>query len=96
MLAKIASITETPALANFEYASYAGYFVKKGTPVAVKEALNKAIGHALENRDVVAKLEADGRNVSRHMTLDEAAAAYATEIAKHKEMIRATGYVQAG
>jgi hypothetical protein len=30
------------------------------------------------------------------MSLDEAAAAYAAEIAKHKEMIRATGYVQAG
>jgi tripartite-type tricarboxylate transporter receptor subunit TctC len=96
VLAKVPSITETPVLANFEYASYAGYYVKKGTPVAIKEALNKAIGQALENRDVVAKLEADGRNVSPRMSLDEAAAAYAAEIAKHREMIRATGYVQAG
>lgn len=96
VLAKVPSITETPALANFEYASYAGYYVKKGTPLAIKEALNKAIGQALENRDVVAKLEADGRNVSPRMSLDEAAAAYAAEIAKHREMIRATGYVQAG
>lgn len=95
VLANVASITDTPALANFEYASYAGYYVKKGTPVAIKEALNKAIGHAIEDQTVIAKLEADGRNVSRRMSLEEAAAAYAVEIAKYKEMIRVTGYVQA-
>ncbi|MNR03760.1 hypothetical protein D3C85_1196730 [compost metagenome] len=70
--------------------------MKKGTPAAVKEALNKAIGHALEDKAVIAKLEADGRNVSARMSLEDAASAYAREIAKYKEMIRVTGYVQAG
>lgn len=96
VLAQVPSITETPALANFEYASYAGYYVKKGTPTEVKQALNKAIGQALEDATVIAKLEADGRNVLPRMSLEEAAAAYATEVAKYKEMIRVTGYVQAG
>jgi tripartite-type tricarboxylate transporter receptor subunit TctC len=96
VLAHLPSISDTPALANFEYASYAGYYVKKGTPAAVKEALNKAIGHALEDKAVIAKLEADGRNVSARMSLEDAASAYAREIAKYKEMIRVTGYVQAG
>lgn len=95
VLEKVPSITEIPKLSEFEYASYAGYFVKKGTPAAIKETLNRAIGHALQDPAVIAKLEADGRNVSKPMTLDQAQAAYTDEIAKYKEMIRVTGYVQA-
>jgi len=95
VLSNVPSITEIPALALFEYASYAGYFVKKGTPTAIKQTLNKAIGQALQDKTVIAKLEADGRNVSPPMTLDQAQAAYANEIDKYKEMIRVTGYVQA-
>lgn len=96
VLAHVPSITDTPALAHFEYASYAGYYVKKGTPAPIKEALNKAIGNALQDKTVIVKLEADGRNVMPRMSLDQAAAAYAIEVAKYKEMIRVTGYVQAG
>lgn len=95
VLAKIPSITEVPALKDFEYASYAGYFVKKGTPADVKDKLNKAIGVALQDPAIISKLEADGRNVSKPMSLEAAQMAYAEEIAKYKEMIRVTGYVQA-
>lgn len=95
VLSAIPSITQVPALRDFEYASLAGYFVKRGTPQDVKQRLNQAIGQALQDPQVIAKLEADGRNVSRPMGLEEASAAYAKEIAKYREMIRVTGYVQA-
>lgn len=95
VLSAIPSITQVPALRDFEYASLAGYFVRRGTPQDVKLRLNQAIGQALQDPQVIAKLEADGRNVSRPMGLEEAAAAYAREIARYREMIRVTGYVQA-
>lgn len=94
VLAHVPSITDTAPLQNFEYASYAGYFVKRGTPEPVKAALNKAIGTALRDQTVIDKLEADGRDVSPPMSLEDAAAAYAREVEKYKEIIRVTGYVQ--
>lgn len=94
VLADIPSITEVAGLENFEYASYAGYFVKKGTPQDIKVKLNQAIGAALRNREVIDKLEADGRLVSAPMTLEASHAAYTAEIAKYREMIRVTGFVQ--
>ena len=95
VLSHLPSITETPKLENFEYASNAGYFVKKGTPDDIKQKLNKAIAAALQTPEVIQKLEADGRNVSKPKSLEEAQAFYASEILKYKEMIRVTGYVQA-
>lgn len=93
VLANIPSITDTPKLENFEYASNAGYFVKKGTPEDIKKVLNKAISSALTNPEVIKSLEADGRNVAKPMSLEQAKAFYDNEIAKYKEMIRVTGYV---
>lgn len=95
LLAHIPSISEIPELAKFEYTSSAGYYVKKGTPLEIKTALNQAIGKVIQDPAVIAKLEADGRNVPKRMSLSEAAAAYEAEIAKYREMIRVTGYVQA-
>lgn len=92
ILKDVPSITETAALKDFDYASYAGYFVKKGTPKDVSEKLNKAIGTALTNPEVIAKLEADGREVAKPMPLEEAQAAYAVEVNKYKDIIKTTGF----
>ncbi|PLC52402.1 ABC transporter substrate-binding protein [Pollutimonas nitritireducens] len=92
ILADFPSITETDALKDFDYASYAGYFVKKGTPKEISRTLNKAIGVALKDPEVIAKLEADGRTVAKPMTLEEAQAAYAVEIGKYKDIIKTTGF----
>lgn len=94
ILANITSITEVPGLSKFEYSSRAGYFVKRGTPLQIKAILNQAIGETMQDPVVVAKLEADGRNVAKRMNLTESALAYEEEIARYKVMIRATGYVQ--
>lgn len=93
VLAHIPSITDTTKLENFEYASNAGYFVKKGTPDDIKKTLNKAIGSALMNPDVIKTLEADGRIVAKPISLEQARAFYDNEISKYKEMIKVTGYV---
>lgn len=94
VLSALPSITEMPELSNFEYFSTAGYFVKKGTSNEIKGVLNQAIGEALQDPTVIAKLEADGRNVAKRMSLADASSAYAAEVAKYREMIRVTGYVQ--
>ena len=94
VLAHLPSITETPKLENFEYMSNAAYFVKKGTPLEIKQKLNKAISTALQNPDVIQKLEADGRNVAKAMSLEEAHDFFSREVDKYKEMIRVTGYTQ--
>ncbi|WP_353152487.1 tripartite tricarboxylate transporter substrate binding protein [Pollutimonas bauzanensis] len=92
ILKDIPSITETAALKDFDYASYAGYFVKKGTPKDVSEKLNKAIGAALQDPDVIAKLEADGREVAKPMSLEQARTAYTVEVNKYKDIITTTGF----
>lgn len=90
------SLSNMPQLADFDFASYAGYFVKKGTPVEIKEKLNKAIGSALLNDEVVARLEAEGRMMLKPVSLEEAAKAYEDEVARYRDLIRVTGYTQEG
>ena len=94
ILAHLPSISEVPALSRFDFASYAGYFVKKGTPPDIKEKLNKAIGATLLDQNIVSRLEAEGRMMLKPMSLDQAATAYADEVARYRELIRVTGYVQ--
>lgn len=50
---------------DVDYASNAAYYVRKGTPAAIRQKLNQALGEALTVGDVAPKLEADGRLVHR-------------------------------
>jgi tripartite-type tricarboxylate transporter receptor subunit TctC len=74
-----------------DYASTAGYFVRKGTPAAIKAQLNRALGEAFDGQ-VATSLEADGRLVHRRMSLADAEAFYRNEIAKYERIIAETGF----
>ena len=94
ILEHLPSISEIRQLSEFDFASYAGYFVKKGTPREIKEKLNKAIAAALLDEDIVARLEAEGRMMLQPMSLEEADKAYRDEVARYRDLIQVTGYVQ--
>jgi tripartite-type tricarboxylate transporter receptor subunit TctC len=85
-------VSEIEMFRTVDYASNAGYFVRKGTPVAIKERLNKAIGDALAGGAVAAQLEADGRRVPHAMSLAAAEAFYRDEVAKYRRIVAETGF----
>jgi tripartite-type tricarboxylate transporter receptor subunit TctC len=96
VLAHLPSMSDSPGLSDFDYASNAGYFVRKGTSEDIRRKLNAAIGAALQRPEVISKLQADGRKVAPAMTMEEAEKAYADEVAKYRELIRVTGYKHEG
>lgn len=91
-LAQLPSVSDLDMFKTVDYASNAGYFVRKGTPIAIKLQLNKAIGGAMSTPAVYNALEADGRLVHRRMSLEDAEANYKAEIAKYERVIVQTGF----
>lgn len=92
-LPQLPSISELPVFKDLDFASNAGYFVRKGTPVDVRERLNAAIGSALASPAVVKALEDDGRRVAPPMALREAQDFYRGEVAKYRQMVQHSGLV---
>lgn len=86
-LAQLPSIADAEAFANIDFSTNSGYFVRRGTPLAIKEALNRALGAALNAPVVVERLESDGRRLQRGLTLAQSEAFYAGEIAKYERII---------
>jgi len=62
-IAHIPLITQSQRVPDFEYTIGGGYFFKKGTPPERVQALRQAIGTALSNPDIRARLESEGRTV---------------------------------
>lgn len=91
-LAHLPSLAERSVFKDMDYASNAAYYVKKGTPLAVRQALNAAIGNIVESPAVIQGLEGDGRRVWQRMSLSEAEDFYAKEIEKYRGMVRLTGF----
>ncbi len=90
-LLELPSLSELSVFKDLDYASNAGYFVRRGTPVAVRERLNAAIGSALASPAVVKALEDDGRRVVRPMALREAEDFYRSEVARYRQMVQRSG-----
>jgi tripartite-type tricarboxylate transporter receptor subunit TctC len=91
-LVQLPSISDLDMFKTVDYASNAGYFVRKGTPSAIKLQLNRAIGGAMSTPAVYNALEADGRLVHRRMSLEDAEAYYRSEVAKYERVITQTGF----
>jgi len=62
-LAHIPLITQSQRIPDFEYTIGGGYFFKQGTPPERVQILRQAIGKALSNPDIRARLESEGRTV---------------------------------
>jgi tripartite-type tricarboxylate transporter receptor subunit TctC len=85
-------VSDLPGFSSVDYASNAAYYVRKGTPAAIRANLNDALGNALATAEVKGTLEADGRRVARKMTIEQAEAFYREEVRKYEEVIRLTGF----
>jgi tripartite-type tricarboxylate transporter receptor subunit TctC len=91
-LAHLPSISDAEVFKSIDFSTNSAYFVKKGTPLAIKTALNKAIGNALSTQPVVQVLEGDGRRLQRGLSLTESEAFYAGEIAKYERILSQIGF----
>ncbi|RYF39760.1 MAG: hypothetical protein EOO27_48730 [Comamonadaceae bacterium] len=91
-LANLKSLSELPMFRNMDYASNTGYYVKKGTPLAVRQALNSALANVAASPAVIQALEADGRRVYKRTTLSEAERFYQNEVATYQQLVRQTGF----
>jgi len=91
-LAHLPGVSDLPGFSSVDYASNAAYYVRKGTPAAIRAYLNDALGNALATAEVKGTLEADGRRVARKMTIEQAEAFYREEVRKYEEVIRLTGF----
>lgn len=91
-LADLPSLSENPLFKDLDYASRAAYYVRKGTPADVRQALNTAIGKVVESPAVISSLEADGRRVAKHMPVAQAEHFYQQEVQTYRDMIQSTGF----
>jgi tripartite-type tricarboxylate transporter receptor subunit TctC len=91
-LAHLPSISDAEVFKTIDFSTNSAYFVRKGTPVAIKMQLNKAIGNALSTPPVVQTLEGDGRRLQKGLSLAESEAFYASEIAKYEKIIAQIGF----
>lgn len=85
-LAELPSVSDVVVFKDLDYTSNAGYYVRRGTPQAVRERLNLAIGNAISSAAVVKSLEDDGRRVSSRVSISQAEDLYRAEVAKYRKM----------
>lgn len=91
-LKHIAPISQSTIVPDFEYAIGGGYFVRKGTAPERIAVLRKAIGEALANPEIRAKLELEGRKVASPITTQQQAdQSYAQQLQRVTELIRSVG-----
>lgn len=91
-LKHLPTISEFPEFKNIDFRTGSTLVVKKGTPLEIKERLNKAIAATMANEELVAKLEAEGRQASPPMSLKEAEDAYKNEVSQYEMVIGLTGF----
>lgn len=91
-MAHLPSVSESPVFKSIDFSTNSAYFVRKGTPLAIKARLNKALADALSTASVIQTLEGDGRRLQRGLSLAESEAFYASEIAKYENIIAQTGF----
>lgn len=85
---------EVPAIAEFvpgyEFTAWVGSFVPAGTPKAVVDALNAALGKALADKQVASKLSAQTLD-PMHMTPEQFAARIKSDYDKYARVVKVSG-----
>lgn len=89
LLQKYASVNDGALVKDFSYRFWHAYFVRKDTPDAVVERLNKALAIVLQDPKVKAQLEEQGLAVAPAGTLAEAARAYDAELVRYHDIAKA-------
>jgi len=91
-MAHLPSVSDVDVFKTIDFSTNSAYFVKKGTPAAIKNQLNRAFRGAIASQPVLAALEGDGRRLQKPQSLLEAEAFYASEIAKYQRIIKAIDF----
>ncbi|MBV5295349.1 MAG: tripartite tricarboxylate transporter substrate binding protein [Curvibacter lanceolatus] len=87
-LKQVPTLRESRALKDFSYKIWTGYFVRKDTPEPVVQVLYKALTATLSDPAVRAGLEAQSQQVSRPLSLQEAAQAYTDGTAQFRALAK--------
>lgn len=93
-LSALQSASSVQGLSDFNFSSYAGYFVKRNAADADKQKYNALFAAVLTDDNVKKSLSADGRRVLAPTTLEAADAMYQQEIARYKKLLQTVGHIR--
>lgn len=80
LIPHVPSVDQASELKQFHYSIGSGYYVKKGTPEPIVEALHRALTKVMFDGDLRNTLTAMGQELATPLRLDEATKAYADEV----------------
>lgn len=80
LIPHVRSVDEATELKQFHYSIGSGYYVKKGTPEPIVEALHRALTKVMFDGELRSTLTAMGQELASPLRLDEAVKAYADEV----------------
>ncbi|NBQ91645.1 MAG: tripartite tricarboxylate transporter substrate binding protein [Betaproteobacteria bacterium] len=87
-LAKYPSINDSKSIKDFSFNTWTGYFVRKDTPEAVVQQLNKALTSVMGDGDAKAGLTKIGGSIPTMLSLAEADKEYAAQTARFRAIAR--------
>lgn len=93
-LAKLQSASSVQGLSDFDFSSYAGYFLKRTASEEEKKKYNALFAKAVADEQVKKNLSLDGRRVLPPASLQEADAMYMNEIARYKKLLTTVGPIK--
>ena len=80
LIPDVPSVDQAKALKGFYYTIGSGYYVKKGTPEPIVEALHRALTKVMFDADFRNTMTAMGQDVGEALRLDQTAQVYADEV----------------
>lgn len=92
-LKKLQPAGSVEGLSDFNFSSYAGYFLKRNASDADKKKYNALFATVLNDENVKNSLSADGRRVLPPGSLKAADAMYMEEIARYKKLLETVGHI---
>ena len=87
-LAKYPSINDSKSVKDFSFNTWTGYFVRKDTPEAVVQQLNKALSNVMGDGDAKAGLTKIGGSIPTMLSLAEADKEYAAQTARFRAIAK--------
>lgn len=93
-LSKLQPASSVEGLADFNFSSYAGFFLKRNASEEDKKKYNALFATVMMDDKVQKSLSADGRRVLPPTSLNEADAMYMKEIARYKKLLETVGQIQ--
>lgn len=87
----VPSVDEGVSLKGFHQSIWTGYFVKRGTPAPIVQALHKAVSETLGDEKVRATLAAQGLDLPKPASLAQAERTYTEGARKFQAIAKAAG-----